>query len=134
MNRAASGRCCPSVQTAALLLHTIFIIRSEPPDSVDRRLDGCTSSTRLALSRIASERNNYVVRTVAVVFPYLCLEMKSFYLSNTERRQNVLLRRLNGCNLEPFKASGYRWESGQKDLIVQTDVRNTTSSGRMQGT
>jgi hypothetical protein len=59
---------------------------------------------------------------VAAVFLYLCLEMKSFYLSNTERHPDVLLRRPNGCNLEQFEASGYKWKLGRKDLIVRTDV------------
>jgi hypothetical protein len=122
LNRAASEQCCPSVQTVALLLYAVSIIRTERPDNVDWRQDSCNSSTRLTLSRIACRRNNHVVQMVATVFPYLCLEMKSFYLWNTERCQDVLLSRPNGCNLEQFKASGYRWESGQKDLIVRTDV------------
>jgi hypothetical protein len=106
----------------ALLLHSIFIIRTERLDGVDWRSDGWTSSTRLAFSRIASERNNHVVRIVAAVFPYLCLERKSFYLSNTESRSDVLLRCPNGCNLEQFEASGHKWESGRKVLVVQTNV------------
>jgi hypothetical protein len=80
------------------------------------------SSAQLALLRIASGHNNYVVRSVAVVFPYLCLERKSFYMSNTERRPNVFLRRPNGFNLEQFEASGHRKESGWKVLVVGTDV------------
>jgi len=106
----------------ALLLHTISIIRPECPDSVDRHPDGWMSSARLALSRIASGRNNYVVRMVVAVFPYLCLERKFFYLSNTERRPDVLLRRPNGCNLERFEAFGHKWESGRKFFVVRTDV------------
>jgi hypothetical protein len=99
----------------ALLLYAISIIRTEHPD-------GCKSFARLALSRIAFGRNNHIVRTVAAVFPYLCFERKSFYLSNTERCPDVLLRRLNGCNLEQFEASRHRWELGRKVLVVQTDV------------
>jgi hypothetical protein len=110
-----------------LLLHTIFIIRTERLYSVDWRSDDWTSSAWLALSRIASGRNNYVVQTVAVVFPYLCLKMKSFYLSNTERRPDVLLRRTNGCNLEKLEAFGHRWESEGKVLVVQMDVAWLTS-------
>jgi hypothetical protein len=122
LNRAASRRCCPRVRTVALLLHAISIIRTECLDSVDNRPDGCTFSARLALSRIVSRQNNHVVWMVAALFPYLCLEMKSFYLSNTKRRPDVLLRRPNKCNLEQFEASGHRWESGWKVLIVHMEV------------
>jgi hypothetical protein len=122
LNRAASGRCCTSVQTVALMLHTISIIRIERPDNVDWRPNGFKSSAHLALSRMGSEENNHVIETVAAVFPYLSLERKSFYLLNTERRPDVLLRRLNGCNLEQFKAFGHRWESRWKVLVVWTDV------------
>jgi hypothetical protein len=100
LNRAAFGRCCPSVRTVALLVHAIFILRPEHPDSGVWRLDGWTSSTRLALSRIASGWDQYIILTVAAVLPYLCFGKKSFYLSNTERRPNMLLRRPNGYNLE----------------------------------
>jgi hypothetical protein len=117
-----SGWCCPSFRTVVLLLHAIFIIRTERPDSVDWRSDGCNSSIRLAFLRIASRWNTYVVRTVAAAFPYLYLEMKSFYLSNTERRPDMLLIRPNGCNLKQFETSGHWWESRLKDLIVRTDV------------
>jgi hypothetical protein len=105
----------------ALLLHTISIIRIERQDSEDWRLNGCKSSARLALSKIASGQNNHVVWTVATVFPYLCLERKSFYFSNTKGHPEVLLRRPNGCNLKQFE-SGHRWESGRKDLVVRMDV------------
>jgi hypothetical protein len=53
--------------------------------------------------------------------PYLCFGMKSFYLLNTEGRPDVLLRRLDVCNLEQFEASGHRRESERKILIVRTD-------------
>lgn len=91
-------------------------------NSVDWHPNGWTSSARLALSRIAFRWNNYVVQTVATVFPYLCLKRKSFYLSNTERRPDVLLRRLNECNLEQFEASGHEREFRRKVLVVQMDV------------
>jgi hypothetical protein len=122
LNRAASGWCCPNVWTVALLLHAICIIRTEGLDSVDWRSDGFKSSAYLALSRIVSRRNNQVVWTVAAVFPYLSLERKSFYLSNTERHLDMLLRHSNGCNLEQFEAFGHRWESRRKVLVVRTDV------------
>jgi len=63
----------------------------------------------------------HIVRTVAVVFPYLCFGKKSHSWSNTEWRPDVLLRRLNGCNLEQFEASRHRGRSRQKVLIVQMD-------------
>jgi hypothetical protein len=34
--------------------------------------------------------------------------MESFYLLNTEGHPDVLLRRLNGCNLEQFETFGHR--------------------------
>jgi hypothetical protein len=84
-NRTESGRCCPSIRMVALLLHAIFILKPERSDNGDWRPDGWTSSARLALSRIASGRELYIVRTVAAIFPYLCFGKKSFYLLNTER-------------------------------------------------
>jgi hypothetical protein len=127
LNRVMFGRCCPSIRTVALLLHAISIIRTKHPNSVDWRPDSCKSSARLDLSRIASKRNNHVVRTVVAIFSYLCLERKSFYLSNTERRPDMLLRRSNRCNLEQFEASGHRWESERKVFVVRTDVAWLTS-------
>jgi hypothetical protein len=83
---------------------------------------------------------------VAVVFPYLCLQRKSFYLSNTdwcldgiatssgwmhlnpgfvwnsEECSGMLPWRSNGCNLELFKASRHWLESRKYCLIVWTDV------------
>jgi hypothetical protein len=51
----------------------------------------------------------------------MCFGKKSFYLSNTERRPNVLLRRPDGCNREQFEPSGHKGTSRQKVLVVQTD-------------
>jgi hypothetical protein len=83
---------------------------------------------------------------VAVVFPYLCLKKKSFYLSNTERppdgiamssgwmhlnarffwnseeRPDVLMRRLDGCNLELFKTSRHLLEFRRNNHFVRMDV------------
>jgi hypothetical protein len=70
---------------------------------------------------IGSERNSYVVRTVAAVFPYLCFGKKSFYLSNTKRHPDVLLRCSDGCNREQFEASRHRGTSGRKVLVIRTD-------------
>jgi hypothetical protein len=78
LNRAVSGRCCPSVQTVALLLHAISILRPERLDHGVWRSDGWTSSARLALTRIVSGRNSHVVWMVATVFPYLCFGKKIF--------------------------------------------------------
>jgi hypothetical protein len=46
---------------------------------------------------------------------------KLFYLSNIERRPDVLLRRPDRCNREQFEASGHRGTSERKVLVVQTD-------------
>jgi hypothetical protein len=75
MNRATSGRCCPSVKKVALQLYAIFILRPECPDHEVWSPDGWTYSARLAFSRIASGRKSHVVRTVTTVFSYLCLEI-----------------------------------------------------------
>jgi hypothetical protein len=63
----------------------------------------------------------HIIRTVAVVFPYLCFGTKSFSLSNTERRPAVLLRRPEGYNQEQFEGSRHRRRFGRKVLIIQTD-------------
>jgi len=71
----------------------------------------------------------HIVRTVAVVFPYMCLKQKPNYLSNTEWRPDGIATssgrmhlnvgffsnskgrlydlplRPDGCNLEQFKVS-----------------------------
>jgi len=62
----------------------------------------------------------HIVRTVAAFFPYLCFRMKSFSLSNSQRRPAVLLRCLSGCNLEQFEGSR------RKVLVVRTDDALTT--------
>jgi hypothetical protein len=74
MNRAASGRCCPSIKKVALQLYAIFILRPERLDHEVWCPDGWTYFARLAFSRIASGRNSHVVRTVIAVLSYLCLE------------------------------------------------------------
>jgi hypothetical protein len=51
----------------------------------------------------------------------MCFGKKSFDLSNTERRQVVLLRRPNGCNLEQFEVSQHRGRSRWKVLIIRMD-------------
>jgi len=113
------------------------------------RPDGCISSPRLSLSRIASGQCRHVIRMVAAVFPYMCLQRKSFYLSNTEwrpdgiatssrrmhlnvgffwnseERPDALLRRPDGCKLEQFESSRYWWASGckygpsRRKLVIQ---------------
>jgi hypothetical protein len=64
-----------------------------------------------------------IVRTVAAVFPYLCFGKKSYSWSNTELRPNVLLKRLDRCNLEQFEASQHKGRSRRKVLIVRTVER-----------
>jgi hypothetical protein len=105
-------------------LHALSITRTGVRTVLFCRPNGCNSSPRLALSSIASKRCRPDVLTVAAIFSYLCLQRKSFYLSNTdwrpdciatssewmhlnaefflnsEERSDVLLRRLDGCKLE----------------------------------
>jgi hypothetical protein len=101
--RVEFERCCPSVQTVALLLHVIFIIRNSVQTILPWRPDGCNSSPRLALSRIASGQCRLDVRANAAVFPYLCLRRKSDCFSNIDERMDMLLRRPDRCNLEQFE-------------------------------
>jgi len=123
----------------ALLLHTISI-RSGVQTVLPWHLNGCNSSPRLTLSRIAFGRCRPDVRTYAVFFPYLCLRRKFDFLSNTEERPDVLLRWSDGCNLEQFETSRQRWASGLYYHVFRTDVadwwasrRYTGPSGRMLG-
>jgi hypothetical protein len=60
---------CPSVQTVVLLLYVNSIIRTSVRTVLPWRLDGCNSSPRLALSRIASRRCRPDVWMYATVFP-----------------------------------------------------------------
>jgi hypothetical protein len=62
-----------------------------------------------------------VVRTVAAIFSYLCLERNLEAWSNTEDRPDGMLNCLDGCKLEQFEASRHRGRSG----------RESTTSGRM---
>jgi len=103
--------------------------------------DGWMSSARLTLSRTASGWEHYIVQTVPTVFPYLCIGKKTFYLSNTKRRSDVLLRHPDRCNREQFDASGRRGMSRQNTFHCLdgwcfdrwVSRQNTTSSRRMQG-
>jgi hypothetical protein len=63
----------------------------------------------------------HVVRKVAAIFPYLCLERNLEAWSNTEDRPDGMLNRPDGCKLEQFEASQHRGRSG----------RESTLSGRM---
>jgi hypothetical protein len=67
------------------------------------------------------QTGTHIVRTVVVVFPYLCFGKKSHSWSNTEWRPDVLLKCLDGCNLEQFEASQHRGRSRRKVLIIRTD-------------
>jgi hypothetical protein len=122
------------VRTVALLLHVIFIIRTERLDSEDWRLDGCKSSACLALSRIASGRlklsfhicvwkeNPFACRTLKGV-QTCCWDVWTDAIWN-----NSKLLDTNGSPDGKILSSGWMlldwWASGQ----------NTTSSERMQGT
>jgi hypothetical protein len=63
----------------------------------------------------------YIIRTIAVVFPYLCFGKKSHSWSNNEWHLDVLLICPDRCNLEQFEASRHRGRSGPKALVVRTD-------------
>jgi hypothetical protein len=124
LNRAASGRCCPSVWTVAVQLHAISILRLEHSDHGVCRLDGWISAAHyfhikacaswpwrltsgwlnfVCTSCLIKDRirtGTHIIRMVAYVFQYLCFGTKSFSLWNTNKRPAVLLRRPDGCNLE----------------------------------
>jgi hypothetical protein len=132
LNRATFGWCCPSVRTVVLQLHTISLLRLEFLDHGVCRPYCWTSSARLALSKIVSERNGYVFRTVVAIFPYLCFGKKFIYLSNTKGRLAMLLRRPDGCNLDgKFSSSKrmMRWQLSVRTeyYIVRTDARDLIS-------
>jgi hypothetical protein len=116
-----------------LLLHAITIMRTGVWTVLPRHPDSCNSSPRLALLRIASLRCRPVVQTVTTVFPYLCLRRKSFYLSNTEERPDMLLRRPDGCNPELFKTFGHWWESRWKCHVVWMEVADWWASEHYTG-
>jgi hypothetical protein len=63
----------------------------------------------------------HIVRTIVVVFPYLCFGTKSFSMSNTERHLAVLLRSLDRCKLEQFEGSRHIGMSGRKVLVIWTN-------------
>jgi hypothetical protein len=73
----------------------------------------------------SARTGTHIFWLVATVFQYLCFGKKSFNLSNTERRPDMLLRCSDGCNREQFKASGHRGMSGLKVLVVRTDDTST---------
>jgi len=80
------------------------------------------SFARLALSRIASGREHYIIRTVVAVFPYLCFGKKSFYLLNTEGHSDVLLRHVR---------TDATWNSSKLLDTEGSPDRKFSSSGRM---
>jgi hypothetical protein len=61
----------------------------------------------------------HIVQTVAAIFLYLCFGKKSHSWSSTEWRPDVLLKRLDGCQLERFKASRHRGRFGWKVLVAE---------------
>jgi len=100
LNNVTSGRCCLSVRTVALQLHTIFIIRTRVLTVLPWRPDGCNSSPRLALSRIASERLQLSSHI------YLC-EWNLFTYRTLTGIRTVL----------PFESSKHWWASGRMTLL-----------------
>jgi len=84
-------------------------------------------TTRALESKICTSR------TDTVVFPYTCLQRKTWFLSNSEERPSMLPWHPDGCNLELFEASWHWWASGQYWHIVQTDVADWWVSGRFTG-
>jgi len=85
-NKAASGRCCPSVRTVALRIHEITIIRlgaSGPWRLTSELLNRCTQFPYIKLDRSDGwtwyarscliedivRTGSHIVRTVAAVFP-----------------------------------------------------------------
>jgi hypothetical protein len=73
----------------------------------------------------------HIVQTVAAIFPYVCFGKKSYSLSNTEWRSDVLLKRPDECKLEQFEGSRHRERSGQKVFVVRTnDALDSWGSGR----
>jgi hypothetical protein len=69
----------------------------------------------------SARTGTHIFWLVATVFQYLCFGKKSFNLSNTERRPDMLLRCSDGCNREQFEASRHRGTSGRKVLVIRTD-------------
>jgi len=61
----------------------------------------------------------HIVRTVAVVFPYLCFGKKSHSWLNTEWRLDMLRKRPDRCKLEQFEASRHTGRSGLKVLVIR---------------
>jgi hypothetical protein len=123
---ATSRSYCPSVWMIALLLHVITIIRTASKWCCPDVQDGCNSSPRIALSRIASERCFPVIWMDVAIFPYLCLWRKFDFLSNSDEH-------LDGCNLDLFESSRHWWASGQYCQVVRTDVADWWASGRFTG-
>jgi len=147
LNRAVSGWCFPSVRTVELQLHTISIIRTGVQTVLPWRPDGCNSSPCLALSRIESRRCRLVVRTVATVFPYLCLEgnpltcriLNSIRMCCWDVRTDTTL---NSSNLLDIDGSPDRYcliderpDSWQRrpDGILRSDISNLESVQNLLG-
>jgi hypothetical protein len=142
--RAASGRWCTIFRTVSRPLRVIHIkaLRVRTRRMVVRTVDEMhtisisdartsrpcwLASRRLDLNCdtfLMDERVHmgfHVVRTVAAIFSYLCLERNPEAWSNTESHPDGLLNRADGWKLEQFEASRHRGRSGRK----------STSFGRM---
>jgi hypothetical protein len=116
----ASGRTTvrSTFQNLQKFFHDLSRVRTVLPC----RPNGHTSTARnfhVKASRI--QTGIHIVRTVETIFPCLCFEKKSHNWSNTEWRPDVLLKRLNGCNLEQFETSRHWWASGRKVIVIRTD-------------
>jgi hypothetical protein len=59
----------------------------------------------------------HIVRSAAVIFPYLILERKYEAWSNIESRPDGLLKRPDGCKLVEFEALRHRGRSGWEFML-----------------
>jgi len=112
----------PSVRTRRMgirtvnLMHTISISdarASEPCWLSSGRLD-LNCDTCLMDERVRT--GIHFAQTVAVIFPYLCLERNPEACLNTEGRPNGLLNRLDVCKLKQVEASRHRGRSGRESM------------------
>jgi hypothetical protein len=114
-------RTITSVVRTVNLMHVISIYEacgSGPWRPLSRRLN-FECATCLMDERVRT--GIHIVRTVAIIFPYMWFGKKSPSWSNTERWPDVLLKRPDGCKLEQFEASRHRGRSGRKVIVVRTD-------------
>jgi hypothetical protein len=126
-----SGRCCPSVRTVVLPLHTISIIRYERQDHGVWRPDGWTSSARLSLSKIASGREHTSSERLQLS-SHICVWDKNPITCRTLNGvRTVLPRHLDGCT---WTLDDSRILNSGRTIFhyVQTDA--TLNSSKLLGT